>query len=436
MQQSVLIESQDERSLPEAVHLLAKYGFYFSLAAYFYAVMFPFHIDLSRQQLWHAWSQAILIPFWDANRGVHISGDDLANILFAMPFGFFGFLFITAEKKKWVLAQWFLYGMALGFAAELIQLAVPTRATVVTDSINNGMGAFLGAIFAFVKGRAILEFLTGAATERRNIYLWLLIWSMVAMVGPYDVSQDFFADFGIGHPAPAVYPQESGTLDRGEWLQMAGFALIGALAVRLAVPGRRKSTLGQPLSAAALVIVFPAVLQFARLLVESRAPVLDDMALDIFAALAGAFASLFISPAMQAFSGFILFKAALVVSGLSPFYGWRLAGGFQWIPFYEFCTSRAPAALYETVLCFSSFAILGGLLQLSFPQFRRRYVALYALAFAGVIEFCQTFLPAHSAGITDIIMAALGAWTGAHICAAVETARLNQRLFVPQAHQS
>jgi len=34
-------------------------------------------------------------------------------------------------------------------------------------------------------------------------------------------------------------------------------------------------------------------------------------------------------------------------------------------------------------------------------------VALYALFFAGAIEFVQTFLPAHTAGITDMIMAAL-----------------------------
>jgi VanZ family protein len=217
---------------------------------------------------------------------------------------------------------------------------------------------------------------------------------------------------------------------------MAGFALIGALAVRLAVPGRRKRTLGQPLSAAALVIIFPAVLQFARLLVESRAPVLDDLALDIFAALAGAFASLFIAPMLQAFSGFILFKATLVVSGLSPFVfsSWRQSSGFQWIPFYEFCSSRTPAALYETVLCYFSFAILGGLLQLSFPQIRRRYVALYSLFFAGAIECAQMFLPTHTAGITDMIMAVIGAWTGAHICAAVESARLNEKLFAGRAH--
>jgi glycopeptide antibiotics resistance protein len=188
--------------------------------------------------------------------------------------------------------------------------------------------------------------------------------------------------------------------------------------------------LGQPLTAAALIILFPAVLQCARLLVESRTPVFDDMALDIFAALAGAFASLFITPLRQAFIGSLLFQAALVVSGLSPFSfaGWRQGIPFQWIPFYEFCSSRTPNALYETILCFFSFAILGGLLQLSFPKFQRRHIALYALVFAAAIEFFQTFLPARTAGIMDIITAALGAWTGAHICAAVESVRLTQKL--------
>lgn len=428
--QSVPIVTEDSRPLPEAVHLLSRYGFYFSIAAYLYAILFPFHFDLSAQHLMDAWSHSVFTPFWDSRRGLHLSGDDIANTLFAIPFGFFGFLYCTPENHKRFPFQWCLWGMLLGLVAECAQLAIPTRASVMTDVINNGLGAFLGAALAFIKGRAILEFFTGAATERRNIYLWLLIWSLVAMVGPYDVSQDFFLDVGTGPPSPVVHRPEAGAMSQGQWLQMAGFALIGALALRLAVPGRRKRSLGQPLSALALVVIFPAILHFARLLIESRTPVLDDMALDIFAALAGAFASLFISPALQAFSGFVLFKAALVVSGLSPFVfsGWRYGSGFQWIPFYEFCSSRTPAALYETVLCFVSFAILGGLLQLSFPHFPRRHIALYALVFAGAIEFIQTFQPVHAAGITDIILASLGAWTGAHICSAIESARLSQTL--------
>jgi glycopeptide antibiotics resistance protein len=434
--ESIVIDIPNERPFPEAVQVLSKYGFYFSVSVYLYAILFPFHFDLSWRHLLEAWSQAILTPFWDAKRGLHLSGDDVANFLFTMPFGFFGFLHFAGKNKGNSTWQWGLWGIALGLGAEFLQLAIPTRASVLTDAVNSGLGASMGAFFASVKGISVLEFFTGAASERRNIYLWLLIWSVVAMVGPYDISQDFFTDIGTGTPAPGSHLQGSGTFSSGGWLQLAGFALIGALAARIAVPGRRKRTLGQPLAAIALVILFPVVLQFTRLLVESHAPVLDDLAFDIFGALAGAFISLLISPAFQAFSGFLLFKAALIVSGLSPFSftTGRQSQVFQWIPFYEFCSSRTPAALYETILGFFSFAVLGGLLQLSFARFRPRYVALYALVFAAAIEVAQTFLPSRSAGITDIILAGLGAWTGAHICAAVETARLNQKIFARRAN--
>ena len=91
-----------------------------------------------------------------------------------------------------------------------------------------------------------------------------------------------------------------------------------------------------------------------------------------------------------------------------------------------------PLAFYEAILNFFSFAVLGGLLQLSFPHRRRIHIALYALAFSAVIECVQTFLPERAAGVTDICVAAFGAWTGAHVCAAVESERLNNRVTAGQ----
>jgi glycopeptide antibiotics resistance protein len=425
--QPASLKSQEYAPLPEAARLLAKYGFYFFLAVFLYSVIFPFHFDFSWKHLQSSCSRAGYIPFWNAKLGLHIAGDDFANVLLTLPLGFLGYLHSRPRSGKWAIFRWGVLGLAFGLFAELMQLAIPTRSSGITDTFNNGLGTILGAVIASARGRTTLEFFTGAAAERRNIYLWMLIWSLVAMVGPYDLSEDSISHINTVSPLFETQPWISGTLMGAEWIRMAGFAMIGAFAARLAVPGRRKRTWKQPLSAAALVILLPALLQCLRLLVESEGPSLDDLAMDIFGALAGAFASLFVPPDLEAFSGSCLFTGALVAAGLSPYHfaAWKQKAVFQWIPFYDFCSNHTPLAFYETILNFFSFAILGGLLQMSFPRQRRIQIALYALAFSAVVEFAQTFLPGRTAGVTDICVAAFAAWTGAHVCAAIESERVS-----------
>jgi glycopeptide antibiotics resistance protein len=419
-------EIQSYQPLPDNARLLSKYGFYFSISIFLYSVLFPFRFDFSSRQLWAAWSQAGFIPYWSAKKGMHVTADDLANILLTIPMGFAGVLHYAGRHRMSRLYQWWALGLAFGLAAELIQLAIPTRASVVTDAINNGFGSFLGAAAASVMGQGTLRFFTGTASERRNIYLWMLVLSLVAMLGPYDLGPDCMSRLGTSLRILQNHPWGSGTLMGKEWVRMAGFALIGALAIRLPVPGRRKPSMQRSLAAAALVLPLPVVLECARLLVESGGPSLGDLALDVFAALAGALAGLLVPPALRAFSGFLLFNVALAVAGLSPyrFSSWQPRVSFQWIPFYEFCSSRTLSSLSDAIISFFSFAILGGLLLLSFQRCSRWQVAVYALAFSGATELAQTFLPARTAGITDILVAGLGAWTGAYFCAAVESSRL------------
>jgi hypothetical protein len=265
----------------------------------------------------------------------------------------------------------------------------------------------------------------------------MLIGSLMAMLGPYELGPDSISRVWPKLRMLQIHPWESGALMGKEWVRMAGFALIGALAIRMAVSGRRKPTIQRPLAAASLVLILPVILECARLLVESNSPSLSDLSLDMFAALAGGFASLFVPQAYLAFSGFLLFNVALIAAGLSPyrFSSWPTGASFQWIPFYEFCSDRTPSAFYDSTLTLFTSAILGGLLQLSFPRCKGQHVAAYALIFSGTMQFAHVFLPAHHADITGILVAGLGAWTGAYFCAAVESARLSQTgLLKPDPH--
>lgn len=416
------------RTTPDAVRRLSKYCFYLSIAVFLYAILFPFRFDFSWQHLLTSWTQAGKVPFWNAGTGINITLDDVANILLTLPLGFFGSFLGSGIKRVSTVINWFVLGLAIGFAAEFAQLAILTRSSGATDVVTNGLGTALGVVIAYIIGQKGMRFFTGTAIERRNIYLWLLIWSIVAMLGPFNLGQDF-----PSHPGAVLLqtnPSAPETLTEKEWIRVACFALIGALAAKLAVPGRRKRTLMQPLASVALVLLLPVIIHFLRILVEAHPPYLDDLVLDIFGALSGAFLSLLIPSHLRALSGFLLFKIALLAAALNPynFSTWNRRISIQWIPFYELCKDRTPLSFYEATLSLFTFAILGGLLQLTFPRMKRWHVALYGLIFSAAIEYARTFLPAQSAGTAEVIMACLGAWIGAYICTSVESARSNTQL--------
>ena len=128
---------KDYESQTDAARLLSKYGFYFSIAVFIYADLFPFSFDFSWHHLLQAWSVAKLIPYWDYHHSMQIVPDDLANIFLTLPLGFTGFLY--CKNKSWPVLRWLALGLACGFAAELSQMAILTRASTVSDAINNGL---------------------------------------------------------------------------------------------------------------------------------------------------------------------------------------------------------------------------------------------------------------------------------------------------------
>jgi glycopeptide antibiotics resistance protein len=420
----MLKPSAGRESAKEGSRLIAAYGFYFSVAFFCYGALFPFTLDLSAGHLSSSWAHASLVPFWDTpGRRLHGLSDITANFLFTLPLGFFGFLHCAGKNRSATAWKWGGIGMLLGLGAEILQLAIPSRSSGATDILINGTGAFLGAVIARGFGGRVLAFLTGSTAERRNIYLWLLILSMIAIVGPFDVGPDYLSRFQTG--LAAVISRSAFSFPSGEeWIQIAGFTMIGAFASRLAVPRRRKRSLRVLMSAPALVVVFPVVLGCGRLMVESLPPSGSDFVLELLGSAAG-FGIAILAPAVvRASSGFLLWNLALITAGLSPrpFDG---SAGFQWIPFFEYITSRTPVALYQMIFTLSSFAVAGGLLQLAWARCRRIHVILYAAALASAVECAQILLPAHSANITNILLAGLGAWVGSVICAAVACSRRN-----------
>jgi len=369
---------------------LCRYGFWLSLLLFFYGTLFPFHFDFAG----FSWSQFGLLPFWDAGRGrVHSLPDMLSNVLLTVPAGFFGLLCFGRQKR---VVRWFAFAFLAGLLVETIQLAVPSRLSSVTDALNNGIGAWIGAGFAALFGSHILDFLSGSFLDEKQTRCAILAGITAAgMLLPFDFGLD------VSHIASTVRrvwanPWELGTPVQDEWVQAAEFAILGALAGLI----RRRRILFASLA-------LPFVLEAMQFLVESHAPSGRDLAMNL-AAVASGLAVARIRPGLARPSvGFGLMNLAIIAQGLSPYrFGER--SHFEWVPLIEYYNQTTGAALYDAL----SGILIYGLLAALWP---RKTTILWAMTLAVGIEWAQTFIPGRSAGVTDVLIAGIGAFLGPQI---------------------
>jgi VanZ family protein len=408
-----------------ASQTLFRYGLCFSFLFFFYGTLFPFHFDFSGREVSMAWSQAGLLPYWDVERGRITSvPDSVANILLTAPLGFLGLIHRLQKGKVSKPWHWFMLGIALGLTAEVLQLAVPSRSTSITDAINNGLGALVGAAAARLMGPRLLRFLEGTALDREHTRLWLLVGSLtVIMLGPFDFSLDV-SQIVSDYRMLRTNPWELGVPIGDGWVQMAAFALVGAMSGRLAASGRFMR-LSRLKAAVASVLLMPLAAEFSQVLLVSHAPSLRDLAMEVLGASAGFMVGTSVAVLARPITGFAVLGVALIAAGLSPgsFVGWPQRSAFKWIPFVEYYRKTTPGALYDAMMGLAGYGLLGGLLQAACRRRRHGLVAVLCMALAAGIEFAQVFLPTRFANLTDILIAGMGAWIGASICSGLDDGR-------------
>ncbi len=373
---------------------LCRYGFYLSVLLLFYGTLFPFHFDFSLPALTQAWSQFGFIPFWDVARGrIHSLPDMLSNALLTFPMGFFGILWFGRERKLRGLLKWFLLGFVLGLLSEVIQLAIPSRMSDITDALNNGLGAFAGAAFASLFGARIIDLLSGSLLDKRSTnFLILTCVAMASMLLPFDFGMD------VSHVGSSLRnlwenPWESGIPIQNEWVQLAVFLMIGAAA---ALISKSRVVL--------FALVLPFILESMQFLVESHAPSARDVVMNFAGVAAGIAAARTIPNMVCPTAGFVLMNAALIAQGLSP-YHFGAPSHFEWIPLVEYYNQTTGSALYDAMAGILSYGLLAAL-------WPRKTTILWSIALSAGIEFAQIFIPTRYAGITDVAIAGIGAWAG------------------------
>jgi hypothetical protein len=196
-------------------------------------------------------------------------------------------------------------------------------------------------------------------------------------------------------------PWELGVPLQDDWIQLAVFAMIGGLA----------GTMRPRLTRFALAI--PFILESMQLIVESHSPTLRDLALNLAGVTGGIAAARFVPSLIRPAAGFILMNIALAAQGLSPYH---FAGRSQFalIPLIEYYYKSTGSALFDAVSGILNYALLVAL-------WPRKTTIVWGIALASAIEAAQMFLPGRYAGITDILMAAIGCCVGYAIKIALDT---------------
>lgn len=401
---------------------LYQYAFYASALLFVYGILLPFDFAISPESIAQASARLHLLPYWDCGRQrIHSIPDIVQNILLTLPLGYFGYAWFE-QKRTWLQVwKWGFIGLGLGLAAELIQLGIPSRLTSVTDAINNGCGAWVGAAAARLVGPSILAVITGRWTNRGGTLILLMLCSLiVTTLGPFDLTLDV-SNFEAGLNILWTDPWESHTPIAHEWIMTVEFAVFGALAAKFVCPRHLLSPLSLALGIVAVLAV-PVTLELGQLFVISHAPSVRDMFMGFIGVGAGLICGLYWPELARPTTGLVLLTLAMIAAGLSPyqFTFWGRHLDFEWIPLYEYYTHTTLGALYDAAAGVFNFVLFAILLKASWHCPLWVLMAV-VMGLAGGIELMQAVSPTRYAGITDVIMACLGAWTGDYIWTILES---------------
>lgn len=118
-----------------------------------YATTIPFNVIKSNVELRHNIKVISWKPFYNTDAHAYFSkGDLITNVLFFMPFGFFGLY--ALQSKKWPATSRVIFlsliGTLLSALVEFLQMFTIDRNTSDTDLITNTLGAIVGIICACI----------------------------------------------------------------------------------------------------------------------------------------------------------------------------------------------------------------------------------------------------------------------------------------------
>jgi VanZ family protein len=388
---------------------------------------------------------------------VESRSDWLANVLLAIPLGFCGLAVLGVDRpgmSRQLLQAAFVVPICTTFSAglEFSQLWAPPRTCSQNDIAAQTIGAIGGAGLWLIAGQPLTNFARGFLSNhetREPTNRLMLAYSAVLVIYsvlPLDLTispAELYHKFRDGRVMlrPLIWEDFSPQQISNTLANALLFATVGMLAA-----SRRGAFLQErPLLRAVLwAFCLSLGIETVQLFVLSRFTKASDIVLGTLAAVIGGGSSVLLSsrarslrhhPAAdqpRVYPWFILaavYAVCLVILFAAPF-EWlhdpvRIAKRWRnmWkIPFaYAKYWGDPLDALSDVMLKLLLFGSLGALLARGLaagwtsPSRRRLWHAaavMVCAALALTIELLQVYLPPHVADVTDVLLAASGAWLG------------------------
>jgi glycopeptide antibiotics resistance protein len=327
----------------------------------------------------------ILLHSWDFELNRFILRDIAVNVALYLPLGFAAYLVFRRPRRR--LAPILLaavMGCALSCMVEMAQAFEPDRHTSLVDVATNVSGAIAGAVAAMLAERAFGPFgLRVRSGKPRDA-------SALALLGSFVASLLFplFPVFG----RTALRIKIAAILHGPVFDPVLFFsALASWYAAGLMM---RAAGVGKPVTSIGLALA-PLALQVFIVHHEPWIAV-------VVGAIAGAVLACTLRPAAPA-AGLVMLM--IVVRGLQPFHFARSAQPFLWIPFGGFLAMDWATGVD---IIFQKIFYYGSAVWLLCAAGVRLRTATFAVTFLlACLEGVQILIPAHTAEITDPLLALL-----------------------------
>ena len=396
--------------------------FFFTLFI-FYGALIPFELVFDSNLIIRNIDKISWVPFVDPDGSRASIPDVVQNLLFFIPFGFFGVLSFSRYK---FFAMFFVtfFGFVVSLNVEILQLTTFDRTSSITDIICNTVGAGIGAIAAFMMYgffRGLLHF-SFFQKIFINPYYYLFVFSIFVIAASTLQPFDFSLDVGI------VWSQVKGFLQNpivftseltDELVVGFRYFLFGLVTTWWL---RSSGNLIWPIAGIVLSIAIGAFFEFSQFIVKSRLPSAQDLLVITIACTAGSLFAVIapkkIAPIVWMFPAIVISGVAAAVQTLSPFEFsaiYREMNMSPFLPYYEDTSFNAVANFIESLLIYFP---LGFILQFSWSRQRSAFLLIVVIvgSMAYAIEYMQGWVVGRYPDITDVIGGLLGAVIAGALC--------------------
>lgn len=389
----------------------------------FYGALIPFNISLQSDVVIYNIGRINWTPFVDLD-GTRASIPDIVqNILFFIPFGFLGLLSFS-RHKFFALFLVIFFGFVISLNIELLQLTTRDRTTSITDLICNTIGTAVGAVTAFVMFGIFCGLMRFTIFQNvfNNKHYYLFVFAFFVIAASSLQPFDFTLDVGIVWSKvkslftdPLVFTSKL----TDEFVVGFRFFLFGLITSFWL---RSIGNIIWPLAGIFLSVAIGIFFELSQLIVISRAPTAQDIAVIVIGCSLGAlFAAIIprkITPLVWAIPALAVTAIAAGVQTLAPFEFTNQRNEmnlFPFLPYYGETTFNAIANFLEACLIYFP---LGFILQFVFSNRKSAFIFIVLIvgAMAYALEYCQGYVVGRYPDITDVIGAVLGAVIAGSLC--------------------